>query len=62
MSKSARVNRAAAESHESQHAALRKDFSVAKYTITVAPRKALRQILIDAGSDAELQAVLKPKG
>lgn len=54
MSKSARVNRAAAESHESQRTALRKDFSMAKYTLTIASRKALRQVLINAGSDAEL--------
>lgn len=51
MSKSARVNRAAVESHESQHTALWKDCSVAKYTITVASRKLLHQVLINAGSD-----------
>lgn len=62
MSKSGRVNRAAAESHESQHTALRKDFSMAKYTIPVASRKALHQVLINAGSDAKLWAVIKPKG
>lgn len=54
MSKSAQVNRATAESHESQHTSLWKDFSTAKYTFTVAPRKALCQGLINAGSDAEL--------
>lgn len=49
-----RVTRAAVESHESQHADLWKHFSMAKYTITVASRKALRQVLINAGSNAEV--------
>lgn len=60
MSKSARVSRAA-ESHESQHSALWKDCSMAKYTTTVASRKALGQLLINAGGDAELWALIKPK-
>jgi len=54
MSKSARVNRAAAESHESPRTVLWKDFSTTKYTIAVALGKALRQVLINAGSDADL--------
>lgn len=34
---------------------------MAKYTSTVASRKALRQLLINAGGDAELWALTKPK-